>query len=50
MYNFQPIHVFCLPHAYIGVPEQALGWFPLILGSVVHDESSKLSCRMGILY
>ena len=29
--------------AHIGVPEQALGWFPLGLGLVVEDEPSELS-------
>ena len=36
-----------LPFAglYIGVPERALGWFPLGLGLIVEDEPSGLSCR-----
>ena len=29
---------------YTGVPEQALGWFPLGLGLAVEDEPSELSC------
>ena len=32
------VHVFCLLHEYIGVPEQALGWLPLGLGLVVEDK------------
>ena len=28
----------------VGVPEQALGWFPLGLGLVIEDEPSELSC------
>ena len=34
-----------LLHEKIGVPEQALGWFPLGLGLVVEDKPSKLSLR-----
>ena len=29
---------------YIGVPDQALGWFPLGLGLVAKDVPSELSC------
>ena len=34
----------CLLRENIGVPEQALGWFPLGLGLVVKDEPFEFSC------
>ena len=33
----------------IGVPEQALGWFPLGLGLVVEDMPSELSCSHTVI-
>ena len=37
-----------LPFAGLGLPQQAIGWFPLGLGLVVEDRPNEISCDFKV--